>query len=387
MLDNTPDSMITLHCNGLQYNDCRLTFVFDFSPYQNQQWRVLMRPKPCTIRDVAWKAGVSESTVSRVLNGSDTVIAISAATRRCVLEAARGLDYRPHPGARFLRGKSTGLIGLIVREVNDPFFAELIDVITGQAQRNGYGIILGYAKNDPAEALTLTQVLDPRLCDGLLLLGDLSESEQSGELPRQLRYQANLVMVCRGSGVLLGSLPSVGVDNHEGGRAVMRYLGNLGHTRIGLISAGRAGDFHERLLAYEHYMIDQHGVVPQEYIQFDENSYEGGYRAMVQQLSLAEPPSAIWCADDTLAVGAMAAAKDRGYTVPEDISIVGFDDTKIAAVLRPALTTVRQPLNEIGRRAVELLLDAATGESDGEKEMHVLVEPEIIVRDSCMPPK
>ncbi|MBW7883013.1 MAG: LacI family DNA-binding transcriptional regulator [Caldilineaceae bacterium] len=346
-----------------------------------------MKSKPCTIRDVARKAGVSESTVSRVLNGKDTAIAISAQTRKCVMAAAKDLGYRPHPGARVLRGNSTGLIGIIVREVNDPFFAELIDVITGQAQRRDYGIILGYAKNDPAQALTLTNVLDLRLCDGLLLLGDLSETEQRDDLPKQLSRHAKLVMVCRGSGALLGSLPSVGVDNHEGGRVVMSYLESLGHRRIGLISAGRAGDFHERLLAYEQYRIEQRDVIPQGYIQIDDNSHEGGYRAMLRELSLSQPPTAIWCADDTMAVGAMAAAKDRGYDVPGDISIVGFDDTKIAAYLRPALTTVRQPLGEIGRKAVELLLKVVSGAVIGENEGRLLVKPQLIVRNSCMPPK
>lgn len=330
---------------------------------------------------------MSESTVSRVLNSDDTVIAISEQTRQSVLEAAKELDYRPHPGARFLRGRGTGLIGLIVREANDPFFAELINVIARQAQGRGYGVLLGYANNDPAKALTLTQVLDPRLCDGLLLLGDLNEPGQSDELTKHLRRQDHMVMVSRGGGALLGTLPSVGIDNDAGGRLAMNYLSELGHRRIGFISAPRAGDFHERLLAYERHMNDCCGGVPAAYVQVDENSHEGGYQAMRRALSLPEPPTAVWCADDTMAVGAYAAAQDHGYAVPEDLSIVGFDDTRVAAYLRPALTTVRQPLEEIGCQAVELLLAKAAGKAQVAERTRMFVEPQLVVRDSCKPPR
>lgn len=334
---------------------------------------------------MAKRAGVSESTVSRVLNDEVTVIAISEQTRRIVQEAARELNYRPHPGARFLRGRRSGLIGLIVREANDPFFAELINVIAGQAQGCSYGVILGYANNDPAKALTLSHVLDPRLCDGLLLLGDLSELEPSDELAKQLQQHAHMVMVSRGAGSLLGALPSVGVDNDAGARLVMEYLVRLGHRRIGFISAPRSGDFHERVSAYKRHMNACCGGMPASYLQVDDNSHEGGYRAMRRQLAQPVPPTAVWCADDTMAVGAYAAAQDLGYAIPEDVSIVGFDDTKVAAYLRPALTTVRQPLEEIGRKAVELLLAKTAGGVQPGEQTRIFIQPQLIVRDSCRP--
>ncbi len=330
---------------------------------------------------------MSESTVSRVLNGGDTVIAISEQTRQSVLAAARELDYRPHPGARFLRGTGTGLIGLIVREANDPFFAELINVVAGEAQGRGYGVILGYANNDPAKALTLTDVLDPRLCDGLLLLGDLDESGQSDELAQHLQRQNHVVMVSRGGGALLGTLPSVGVDNQAGGRLVLDYLAGLGHRQIGFIYASRAGDFFERLKAYERHMEDCYGAVPPGYVQMDENSHAGGYQAMRRALTLPTPPTAVWCADDTMAVGAYAAAYDLKIDVPGQVSIAGFDDTKMAAYLRPALTTVRQPLEEIGRQAVDLMLAQVAGKGQSDDHTHVFVEPQLVIRDSCRPPQ
>ena len=330
---------------------------------------------------------MSESTVSRVLNSDDTVIAISEGTRQSVLEAARELDYRPHPGARFLRGRRSGLVGLIAREANDPFFAEMINIIAGQLQSRAYNVILGYANNDPARAVTLTHVLDPRLCDGLLLLGDLSELGQDDELARQLRRHNRMVMVSRGAGVLLGTLPSVGIDNARGAALVLEYLAQLGHRRIGFVSANRAGDFYERRMAYERHMNEYSGEVPASYIQVDENSHEGGYQAMHRILSLPMPPTAVWCADDTMAVGACAAARDLGITVPADVSIVGFDDIRVTAYLRPALTTVRQPLEELGRQAVDLLLSPAAAKGPGAEPARIFLEPQLVIRDSCCPPR
>lgn len=330
---------------------------------------------------------MSESTVSRVLNGDDTAIAISEGTRQNVLEAAKELDYRPHPGARFLRGRRTGLVGLIAREANDPFFAEMINIIVSQLQGRAYNVILGYANNDPARAVTLTYVLDPRLCDGLLLLGDLSEFGQDDELARQLHRHNHMVMVSRGAGALLGTLPSVGIDNNRGAGMVLDYLAQLGHRNIAFVSANRAGDFYERRMAYERHMNEHSGGVPDSYIQVDENSHEGGYQAMHRLLSLSMPPTAVWCADDTMAVGACAAARDLGLTVPVDVSIVGFDDIRVAAYLRPALTTVRQPLEEIGRQAVDLLLSPAAAKSPGAEPMRIFLEPQLVIRDSCRPPR
>ncbi len=340
-----------------------------------------------TIRDVALQAGVSESTVSRVLSGSETAIAISGETRERVLQAAKDLAYRPHPSARALRGKGTNLLGLIVREIDDPFFAQLIEAISNVAKEKGYDLVLGYAKADPQEALALSEMFDLRYCDGLFLLGDLQESPEDQSYLAQLARDSLLVPLCRGSGELIGDSPSVGVDNRQGVLLALEYLAGLGHRHIAFIGTGRVGDLRERQYAYQDFARARLGALPAGYAQLAENSLDGGYRAMAALLSLPEPPSAVFAADDTMAIGALKAAADRGWAVPQRISVMGFDDVKVAAYVCPALTTVRQPIELIGRRAVELLLGMVRDKAAPRPAPHLLIGPELVVRDSCGPPR
>jgi DNA-binding LacI/PurR family transcriptional regulator len=345
-----------------------------------------MSNKPITIRDVALQAGVSESTVSRVLSGVETPIPISEETRERVLQAAKELSYRPHPFARALRGKSTNLLGLIVREIDDPFFAQLIEVIGNVAKEEGYDLMLGYAKSDPEEALALSEILDLRHSDGLFLLGDLKESPEDHTFLAKMGENRRMVSVCRGSQELVGNTPSVGVDNRKGAFLALDYLAQLGHHRIAHINADRVGDLWERMEVYCEFMQDRFTESRQEYVQLDENSYEGGYRATQRLLSLPHPPTAIFATDDTMAIGALSAASDMGRLVPRDVSVIGFDDVKIAAYLRPALTTVRQPIEKIGEKAVELLLEMIREGSTPDPLPRLLIEPELVVRDSCAEP-
>ena len=346
-----------------------------------------MSDRPVTIRDVAQRAGVSKSTVSRVLSGAETAISISDETSERVLEAVQELGYRPHPGAQALRGRSTHLLGLIVREIDDPFFAQLIEVIGNVAKEKGYDLVLGYAKSDPEEALALSEMmLDLRYCDGLFLLGDLKESPEDHTFLAKMGGSHRLVSVGRGSRQLVGNTPSVGVDNRKGAFMALDYLAQLGHRRIGHINAGRVGDLQERMEAYTDFMTDRFGESRPEYVELDQNTYEGGYRATQRQLSLPSPPSAIFATDDTMGIGALSAACDMGLVVPRDVSIIGFDDVTIAAYVRPALTTVRQSIERIGEKTVELLLDIVEQESIPDPLPHFLMEPELVIRDSCAPP-
>lgn len=345
-----------------------------------------MSGKAVTIRDVARQAGVSESTVSRVLSEAETAVSISQETRQRVLAAAEALSYQPHPFARALRGKGTNLLGLIVREIDDPFFAQLIEVIGNAAREQGYDLVLGYARSDPAEAVALGEILDLRQSDGLLLLGDLKESPEDHTFLLKMAQARCMVSVCRGSEELAGNTPSVAVDNRKGALMALNYLAHLGHRRIAHINAGRVGDLRERLEAYRQFMRERFAEPPAEYVQVNENSYEGGYKATKRLLLLADPPTAIFATDDTMAIGALSAAADVGRAVPRDLSIVGFDDAKVAAYLRPALTTVRQPIEEIGRQAVDLLVEMIKEGRAPDPLPRILIEPELIVRQSCAPP-
>ncbi len=343
-----------------------------------------MPSKSATIRDVARLAGVSESTVSRVLTEAETPVSISRETRQRVLAAAEELAYQPHPFARALRGKGTNLLGVIIREIDDPFFAQLIEVIGNEAKEKGYDLMLGYAKSDPAEALALSEILDLRHSDGLLLLGDLKESPQDQTFLNKIAQHTQIVSVCRGNLELPGSMPSVAVDNRKGALMAMEYLYGLGHQRIACLAAGRVGDFLQRIDAYWEFMRSRFGEIRKEYLLEEENSYEGGARATRRVLSLGSPPTAIFAADDTMAIGALSAAQDLGYAVPGDVSIIGFDDIPEANYFDPPLTTIRQNFNAMGRQSVEYLVQLIN-EPDTPLHQRVLY-PELILRQSTLPP-
>lgn len=346
-----------------------------------------MKSKRVTIRDVAEQARVSQSTVSRVLNSTDTQIPISQETRQRVLKTAEQMEYRPHPGARSLSGRGTGLIGIITREINDPFFAELIDVISNVAKEEGYDLVLGNAKREPENALALRdRMLDPRHCDGLLLCGDLRESPEDRTFLDKMGRDHRLVSVSRGSQHLVRSTPSVDIDNRRGALLALDHLAELGHQRIACMNVGRVGDLWERLEAYREFMQERFGGVPEEYVQPTKNSYKGGYEATKCLLALSSPPTAIFAMDDVMAIGALGAAADMGWAVPSSLSIVGFDDMDVSAYVRPALTTIRQPMEELGRKAVELLLTMIEGEAPCDPCPRLVLEPEFIIRDSCGPP-
>jgi DNA-binding LacI/PurR family transcriptional regulator len=343
--------------------------------------------KPPTIRDVALLAGVAESTVSRVLTDVQTSIPISEDTRQRVLQAAGDLAYRAHPSARALRGKGTNLLGVIVREFDDAFFSRLVDAFVNVARDAGYDLMLGSAKGDPKQAVALSGTLNTRYCDGLLLLGDLRETPADQSFLDTLSKQVPLILVCRGRGSLVGDTPSVTMDNRLGARLVLDYLAELGHRRIAFIGSARLGDLYERGEAYAEFMAEKFGGVPAGYQQLVENALEEGHQAMARLLALPQPPTAVFAADDNMAIGAMKAAAENGVAVPADLSIAGFDDIKIAGYLHPALTTVHQPYEEIACQAVELLLEMIRDRAIPQPAPHIIIPPRLVKRDSCAPPR
>ena len=339
-----------------------------------------------TIRDVAKQASVSPSTVSRVLTGSPTQIPISDKTRSRVRQVATDLGYRPHPSARALSGKSTGLLGVIVRELDDPFFAQLTEVLSNVAKEKGYDLVLGNAKREPENALALRErMLDLGYCDGLLLCGDLRESSEDRTFLAKMGGDHQVVSVACGGEQLAHGVPSVGVDNSKGTVRALEHLMELGHRRIACLDAGRGGDLWERLAAFRHFMAERFGGVVEDYVQQADNSCRGGYEATKLLLSLPSPPSAIFAMDDMMAIGALAAAGDAGCAVPGSLSIVGFDDMDVSGFVRPALTTLRQPMEQIGREAVELLLKMIGGEHSSDPWPPLWLDPELVVRDSSGP--
>jgi DNA-binding LacI/PurR family transcriptional regulator len=331
-------------------------------------------------RDVAKLASVSQSTVSRVLNKTKSDF-ISKATKEKVLKAARQLGYTPNPIARALRGMQSHLLGLIVRESSDPFFSRFISELSTQARQLGYHIVLGNAHSDPQEALEITGVLDTRHTDGIFILGDLQKDETA--LEEMLRSNPATIALCRGPSPT--SLYTINVDNFAGTQMLLDHLISLGHRRLGFIDGGWLGDIRERREAFQEYIHSNSLPFHSEWIQSEKNSPEGGYRAMQSLLDLSDYPTAIFASDDVMAIGAMKAIADHGKSIPGEISVVGFDNIDFSKYFNPALTTIHQPVEEMCRQALRLMLKLIKEPGCCPSPMLFRLKPELVIRQSTGP--
>ena len=333
------------------------------------------RPRPVTMRDIARATNLSQSTVSRVLNRTPTLIPIAEETQERVLATAMALGYRPNPLARGLRGASTMLLGLIVRDITDPFFAGAIEAVTTAASSRGYNVVLGHVHARADEAITLWGVLEARHCDAILLLGDTRDQ------PRLLQdlAGAHVPVVALWQGTQATGVASVGVDNHAGIHAVLDHLIELGHRRIAFVGGRRLGDIKEREEAFVQYLARLREPLREGYVQHGANEPASSAAALERLLALPEPPTAVVASTDVLALGLLHAAYERGLRVPDQLSITGFDDIPVAAFTVPSLTTVRMPVREIIEQAVRMALDET--DHAGERPPPVL-QPELVVRAS-----
>ena len=334
------------------------------------------------MRDIAALAGVSQSTVSRVLNDAPTRIPIAPDARERVLLAARKLGYRPNPLARGLRGASTMLLGAVVRDITDPFFAGAIEALSGAAREHGYNVVLGHAHGSADEALALTAVLETRHCDAIVILGDMQD--QPSLLADFRDSIVPVVALWQGSSPL--EVPSVDVDNRAGIRAGLQHLVDLGHERIAFVSGRLLGDIRERQAAFVEFMEEHFGRVPEGYVQQVPNTPWGGETALYALLEIDPPPTAIVTSTDVLAVGVLHAAYSAGRVVPDQLSVVGFDDILLASHTVPALTTLRMPTGEIVRAGVQLAIDFARDASLPRRPDVKVIQPSLVVRQSTAPP-
>lgn len=340
------------------------------------------RNRMATMRDIAAASGVSRSTVSRVLNDAPTRVPIPAKTRERVHEAAQRLGYRPNPMARALRGAPTMLIGVVVRDFSDPFFAGALEALAVETMSNGYNMILGHAQGRLQEGVALTSVLETRHCDSIILFGDMQDQPR---LLADLRNASEpVVALWQGNSPL--EFPTVDVDDDAGVIAGVEHLIELGHERIGFVSALLPGDNPHRRDNFVEAMTSRFGGLPEGYVQGCPNTLAGGEAALRALLSLPEPPTAVACSTDLSAVAVLHAAHDLGRTVPDDLSVVGYDDLMFAAYTVPALTTLRMPTNEIVAEGVRLAVELARDHSASRAPRIALYEPSLIVRQSTAPP-
>lgn len=337
--------------------------------------------KRITIADVARGAGVSTGTVSRVLNQRGGDIKISEETRKLVLETASRLGYSPNPFASALRTQRTGVIGVIVRDIGDPFLSMMLREIQKVTRLLGVNLLFGHAEYDLEIVGRHLAFMHSHWFDGLLLLGDIpGDQAVISEL-----FKSNTPFVAVACGEQ-STFPSVNVDEAEGVRLAFDYLYGLGHRQIAFIGNLEHGGIKERLVHFQRLLVENNLFWSDDYVRKCGNSRAAALSCAQYLLGLPNPPTAIFCATDLAALGAMNGALRLGWRVPENVSIIGFDDVEGTADTFPALTTIRQPVGDMASQAVRLLMRLIERETLEEEENRVVVQPQLMVRQSCAPP-
>jgi LacI family transcriptional regulator len=318
-----------------------------------------------TIADVARRAGVSIATVSRVLSPGRDRHPVRQATAERVRAAARELNFLPSPLARGLAARRSGLIGLIVPDLTDPHYPQIASGVEEAARQAELAVLISNTLGDPRRLSDYVRLLRARRVEAILLSG--GTSLQPAELAAFDQAEMPVVLIGRPPAEV--RLPSVSIDNVQAARAATRHLVELGRRRILHLSGPTSQTtMADRLAGY---LAGLPGGAPPDVIETN-GTPEDGYAKLAEQLrrrDAALQPDAIFASADRLAIAALAAAIDQRRRVPDDVAIVGFDDLPLAAHLRPSLTSVAQPAQQLGEAAIEVALRLIAGE---------LVEPKVL---------
>lgn len=331
-----------------------------------------------TLKDIARIAQVSTSTVSEVLNGKGRV---SPHTRLAILTAARNVNYRPNELARALRFRKTRTIGLIIPSVSNPFYPALARGAEDAAFAAGYDLLLCNSDRDPdKEQAYITSLLN-KWVDGVILAAPI---KLNAELLRP--REAGAVLVLMNESTPDPGVDEIWIDYRRAARSAVDHLLQLGHRRIAFIGGPLTiRRFADRLDGYRDALI-RAGLPHDRFVRAGGYDHDTGYRLAAELVrSLRPRPTALFCASDMIALGAMAAAVDMGLRVPGDLSVVGLDDIPFASLVRPRLTTVRQPSYDAGQIAVDLALDRLRHGGTGEKRIRWL-PTRLVVRESTAAP-
>lgn len=331
-----------------------------------------------TIADVAALAGVSTATVSRVLAGRSKGRGDS---RERVLAAARELDYRPSGVARSLKLRTTHTLGLLVTDIQNPFFPELVRAIEDRARMHGYVVLLGNGGNDPEREGAFLELLEARRVDGVVIAS-------SGLTQRHARWlgRATLPTVLVNSEAPDGSRPAAMSDNRAGGMLAAEHLLGLGHRRLAMVTVPLSDPAAaERLAGMRAAITGADGDVTL-VVEVCERDVASGAAATERLLSAHPDVSGIMSYNDVVALGVLRAVRASGRTVPTDVSVVGFDDIALARFAEPALTTIAQDIAGLADWAVDRLLDTLAGGADGMAHEDVSttlrLPVRLVVRDS-----
>lgn len=325
-----------------------------------------------TIKDVAREANMSVATVSRVLNASGPV---SEKARRLIREIAGRMRYVPHSGARSLITSKTETLGVLLPDLYGEFFSEVIRGMDDTAQKNGFHLLISRAYADRHGIETAIRAMRGRV-DGVVAMSPDLDAESLLSLPSTIPVVL-LCSVSRGN-----EIDSLTIQNARGAREMVKHLVSLGHRRIAIIKgSARNYDAAERLRGYR-MALREAGIAPDASLELVGNFTEsGGYEAAVELLATRDRPTAIFAANDSMAIGALSALRESGVEVPNEMAVAGFDDIPLARYMDPPLSSVHVPICELGARAVELLLHGITHKNDHARRRE-RVSTKLVIRRS-----
>ncbi len=329
-----------------------------------------------SIRDVAAAAGVSAATVSRVVNGNPQV---AAGTRARVLEAMERLGYQPNLAAKALAGGTTGAVGLLVPSIANPFYGALAEGVDDMAGELGYHVFITHVAGPRAERDALALLVGRRV-DGVLMAAAEASDDVLGPIAA-----AGMPVV-----LLAREVPGLDVscivnDDFAGAREVTRHLLGLGHERVGLVSEPLSlFSAQERRRGFRA-ALRAAGLEPDVEVEAAAGTIEAAHAAAGRILDRRDRPTALFCQNDLMAIGVLQACRERGTAVPDELSLAGYDGTLLAEVVHPRLTTVVQPVRDIGRLAVELLHQLRTSRIKSARKL--VLQPALRIGESTAPPK
>lgn len=328
-----------------------------------------------TIKDIAKEANVSIATVSRVINNKEDGVGIE--TREKILNIMRKHNYIPSSIARGLVTKKTNIIGLVLPDINNPFFPGIVRGVEDAANQYGYNIILCNTDDNEEKEKTYIQILKEKCVDGVIYTSTL---ENKGE-NINLFYKYKIPFVSMDRNIKVDNIPFVATDGKKGMLKMVEYLLQNGHTEIAYIS-GKKGVAcnYGRLNGYIEALKNYGIPIKEEFIKYGDYKVTGGIKCMGELLECSNKFTAVVCENDLMAIGALEVLNSKKIEVPREISVTGYDNIFLTKVTFPKLTTISQPTYEMGVKAVELLMKLIDEEELKEKE--VILDTDLIIRDS-----
>ncbi|ELY2931971.1 HTH-type transcriptional regulator GalR [Cronobacter sakazakii] len=330
-----------------------------------------------TIKDVARLAGVSVATVSRVINDSPKA---SDASRQAVLSAMEQLNYHPNANARALAQQTTETIGLVVGDVSDPFFGAMVKAVEQVAYHTGNFLLIGNGYHSEQKERQAIEQLIRHRCAALVIHAKTIPDEDLIPLMKQI---PGMVLINR----ILPGFESrcVALDDRYGARLATRHLIQQGHTRIGYLCSNHAiSDAEDRLQGYYDALREHSLPCNDRLVAWAEPDESGGEQAMTELLGQGKQFTAVACYNDSMAAGAMGVLNDNGIAVPQEISLIGFDDVLVSRYVRPRLTTIRYPIVTMATQAAELAL--ALADNRPAPEITNIFTPTLVRRHSVVAP-